>query len=51
VLIGEAGSRTYMGDPRGASPRRVISIPQSQVIRVIVGGKPGQLADVRCDVG
>jgi hypothetical protein len=33
------------------SPRRVISIPQSQVIRVIVGGKASQLAGVHCDAG
>jgi hypothetical protein len=49
VLIGESGSRTYLGDPQGASPRRVISIPQSQVVRVVVGGRPAQLDAVRCD--
>jgi hypothetical protein len=48
VLIGESGSRTYLGDPQGASPRRVISIPQSQVVRVVVGGRPAQLDAVRC---
>jgi len=49
VLIGESGSRTYLGDPQGARPRRVISIPQSQVVRVVVGGKPAQLNAVHCD--
>ena len=49
VLVGETGSRTYMGDPRGASPRRITSIPQSQVARVVVGGSPAQLATVRCE--
>jgi hypothetical protein len=48
VLIGETGSRTYLGDPRGATPRRVISIPQSQVVRVVVGGKPAQIDAVHC---
>jgi hypothetical protein len=49
VLIGETGDRTYLGDPQGASPRRVISIPQSHIERLVVGGKPAQLDAVRCD--
>ena len=49
VLIGEAGDRTYLGDPRGVSPRHVISIPQSKIDRLVVGGTPAQLGAVRCD--
>ncbi len=49
VLIGETGSRTYLDDPRGVAPRRVISIPQSQVARLVAGGKPAQLGAVKCD--
>lgn len=49
VLIGETGSRTYLGDPEGMRPRRVISISQSQVERVVVGGNPAQLDAVRCE--
>jgi hypothetical protein len=48
VLIGETGDRTYLGDPGAAHPRRVISIPASQVARVIVGGSAAQLDGVRC---
>jgi hypothetical protein len=51
VLIGETANRTYLGDPRGASPRRVISVPQSQVKRVVVGGNPSQLEAVQCHAG
>ncbi len=49
VLIGETSSRTYLGDPVGRKPRRVISLPQSQVVRVIVGGRPAQLAAASCE--
>ena len=49
VLIGETDSRTYLGDPEGMRPRRVISIPQSHVERVVVGGTRAQLAAVRCE--
>ena len=49
VLIGETDSRTYLGDPQGARPRRVISIPQSHIERLVVGGSPAQLDAVRCD--
>ena len=49
VLIGETDSRTYLGDPQGARPRRVISIPQSHIERLVVGGSPAQLHAVRCD--
>jgi hypothetical protein len=48
VLIGETDSRTYIGDPQSVSPRRVISIPQSHIERLVVGGKPAQLDAVRC---
>ena len=49
VLIGEADDRTYLGDPQNVSPRRVISIPQSHIDRLVVGGKPAQLDAARCD--
>jgi hypothetical protein len=48
VFIGETDSRTYLGDLSSAHPRRVVSIPQSQVARVVVGGRERQLGDVRC---
>jgi hypothetical protein len=48
VLIGETSGRTYLGDVAAAHPRRVISLPQSQVARLVVGGREGQLAGVRC---
>ena len=43
VLIGETGGRTYLGDVASASPRRVLSIPQSQVARMVVGGREREL--------
>ena len=49
VLIGETDSRTYLGDPKDARPRRVISIPQSRVSRLVVGGSSAQLDAVLCD--
>jgi hypothetical protein len=48
VFIGETANRTYLGDPQGARPRRVIAVPQSQVVRVAVGGRPAQLNAVHC---
>jgi hypothetical protein len=48
VLIGETGGRTYLGDLPSEHPRRVVSIPQSQVARVVVGGRARQLGLVRC---
>jgi hypothetical protein len=48
VLIGETSGRTYLGDVAAAHPRRVISLPQSQISRLVVGGRAGQLAAVRC---
>jgi hypothetical protein len=49
VLIGETSGRTYIGDPRGSGPRHVVSIPQSEVVRVVVGGSPQEINVVRCD--
>jgi hypothetical protein len=51
VLIGETGDRTYVGDLASAHPRRVISIPQSQITRVVVGGRERQLSGVNCPRG
>jgi hypothetical protein len=51
VFIGETGSRTYLGDLATAHPRRVVSIPQSQIARVVVGGRERQLTGVRCGAG
>ena len=48
VFIGETGNRTYLGDLASAHPRRVVSIPQSQVARVVVGGAEAQLGAVGC---
>jgi hypothetical protein len=48
VLIGETNDRTYLGEPAGTHPRRVISIPESQIARVVVGGRERQLGAVRC---
>jgi hypothetical protein len=48
VLIGETSGRTYLGDVAAAHPRRVISVPQSQIARLVVGGREGQLDGVRC---
>jgi hypothetical protein len=48
VFIGETSSRTYLGDLASVRPRRVLSIPQSQVARVVVGGRERQLGEVRC---
>jgi hypothetical protein len=48
VLIGETSERTYLGEPASAHPRRVISIPESQIARVVVGGRERQLGAVSC---
>jgi hypothetical protein len=48
VLIGETSDRTYLGEPASAHPRRIISIPESQSARVVVGGRERQLGAVRC---
>jgi hypothetical protein len=49
VFIGETSDRTYLGDLASAHPRRVVSIPQSRVARVVVGGRDRQLGQVSCD--
>lgn len=38
VLIGEASQRTYLGEPPSGSFSRIISIPQSQIAALYVGG-------------
>lgn len=38
VLIGEANQRTYLGEPPGRSFSRIISIPQSQIAALYIGG-------------
>jgi hypothetical protein len=48
VLIGETSGRTYLGDPADARPRRVVSIPQSRVARMVVGGGEPLIGDVTC---
>jgi hypothetical protein len=37
VFIGEASQRTYLGEPKGPSFSRIISIPQSQIQALYVG--------------
>jgi hypothetical protein len=51
VFIGETSDRTYLGDLSSAHPRRVVSIPQSQVARVLVGGRERQLDEIACGDG
>ncbi len=48
VFIGETDSRTYLADLAGNHPRRIISIPQSRVEGVAVGGRTAQLQQLRC---
>ena len=48
VFIGETSNRTYLGDLAAEHPRRIVSIPQSQVARVLVGGRERDLETVRC---
>jgi len=48
VFIGETDSRTYLGDLAGEHPRRIISVPQSRVEGVAVGGRTGQLDRLSC---
>ena len=38
VFIGEANNRTYLGGQATDHPRRIISIPESQVSAVFIGG-------------
>jgi hypothetical protein len=48
VFIGETDARTYLADLGGEHPRRIISIPQSRVEGVAVGGQTPQLEELRC---
>ncbi len=48
VLIGETSDRTYIGEPRGSKPRHIISIPESEVSRVIVGGHANDIRNAAC---
>jgi hypothetical protein len=48
VFIGETDSRTYLADLAGNHPRRIISIPQSRVEGVAIGGRTAQLQQLRC---
>ena len=50
VFIGETDSRTYLADLAGNHPRRIISIPQSRVEGVAIGGRTTQLEQVRCSL-
>jgi hypothetical protein len=50
VFIGETDSRTYLADLAGNHPRRIISIPQSRVEGVAVGGRTPQLGQVSCSL-
>jgi uncharacterized membrane protein HdeD (DUF308 family) len=38
VIIGETGDRTYLGEPAGTHPRHIVSIPESQIRTLYVGG-------------
>jgi hypothetical protein len=48
VLIGETGDRTYLGDAGYKHPRRIVSIPQARVERVLIGGSEEQLSGLSC---
>jgi hypothetical protein len=48
VFIGETDSRTYLADLTGNHPRRIISIPQSRVEGVAIGGRAAQLQQLHC---
>jgi hypothetical protein len=48
VFIGETSDRTYLGDLASAHPRRVVSIPQSQVARLVIGGRERQVEEIAC---
>ena len=50
VFIGETDSRTYLADLAGEHPRRIISIPQSRVDGVAIGGRTPQLEQVHCSL-
>jgi hypothetical protein len=38
VYVGEASDRVYVGEPEGVHPRRVVSVPLTQVREVAIGG-------------
>jgi hypothetical protein len=47
VFVGETSDRTYLGDlERPNEPRHLVSIPRSQIARVVVGGSEEDLAGV-----
>ncbi len=48
VLIGETGSRAYLGAPSSQRPRRIISIPLERVERLLVGGDEAAIAGLPC---
>ena len=48
TFIGETSDRTYLGDLASAHPRRIVSIPQSQIARVVIGGRERQLHEIEC---
>jgi hypothetical protein len=51
VFIGETSDRTYLGEPSGEHPRRIISIPLARIDRVLVGGSEEQLGGASCARG
>jgi hypothetical protein len=50
VFIGETDSRTYLADLAGRHPRRILSIPQSRVEGVAVGGRTPELGQISCSL-
>ena len=47
VFVGETSDRTYLGDlARPHEPRHMVSIPRSQIARVVVGGHETELPGV-----
>ena len=47
VFVGETSDRTYLGDlERPNEPRHLVSIPRSQIARVVVGGRERDLPGV-----
>jgi hypothetical protein len=44
VLVGETSAGVYIGDPRGTreGPRRVVSVPNERVEKLLIGGNAAQ---------
>jgi hypothetical protein len=48
VLIGESGSRTYLGDLSSRHPRRILTIPASRIETLLVGGEEAAIEAAAC---